>query len=48
MVYTRALFSDTHFETRSQTDEDDEAGSFEVSSTTFWVGVGNGDGLDIV
>lgn len=47
-MYTTALFSETQLEMRSQTEDVVDAGSFEVSSTTFCVDVGNGDSLDIV
>jgi hypothetical protein len=33
---------------RSQTDADEDSVSFDVSSTTFWAGVGNGDSLDMM
>jgi hypothetical protein len=42
------LFSDTQLEMRSQTDADEDAGNLEVSNTTFWAGVGNGEALDMM
>lgn len=48
MVYTKALFSDTHLETRSHTDEEEEGGSAAVSTTTFLTGWGTDDSLDMM
>lgn len=33
---------------RSQTDADDDSVSFDVSITTFWAGVGNGNSFDMM